>query len=245
MKKLISLTLALIMCLSVFSVAAFATEENTRNIASIELHKVKYYEAVYNEAEIASAALYVNFLVYYTDGTTAVHDSAFGWEDPTVTSEVTWYLKPENDENYGSQQSLYVTIDGVDYWAGYVNVQIDPVKAALRNIITWDWMTCDEKIQGLNLIAKLLKLVFRFLIEFVEDNDLYNAMFDIADALEDFSGEVYENSTGEDLNERYPVIEDADEESDENASEKTNEATQEDVDEETTEEVAEEVTAAA
>ena len=162
-----------------------------------------------------------------------LYDSDYGWDDETVTSEVTWYIRPEVDENYGSQQSLYVTIDGADFWAGYVDVQIDPVKAVLRNVITWDWMTCDQKMQGLNVLAKLLKLVFRFLIDFVEDNDLYNAMFDIADALEDFSGEVYENSTGEDLNEKYPVIEDADEESDENASE------------ETTEEVAEEVAAAA
>lgn len=207
MKKLISLTLALIMCLSVFSVAAFATEENTRNIASIELHTVKYYEAVYNEAEIASAALYVNFLVYYTDGTTALYDSDDGWDDPTVTSEVTWYIKPEVDENYGGQQSLYITIDGVDYWAGYVDVQIDAVKAALRNIITWDWMTCEQKVQGLNLIAKLLKLVFRFLIEFVEDNEMYNAMFDFADAFEDFTGDVHENMTGDDLNDKYPVLE--------------------------------------
>lgn len=207
MKKLISLTLALIMCFSVFSVAAFATEENTRNIASIELHTVKYYEAVYNEAEIASAALYVNFLVYYTDGSTAIYDSDDGWDDPTVTSEVTWYIKPEADENYGGQQSLYVTIDGTDYWAGYVDVHIDPVKAALRNIITWDWMTCEQKVQGFNLIAKLLKLVFKFLIEFVEDNEMYNAMFDIADAFEDFTGDVHENMTGEDLNEKYPVLE--------------------------------------
>ncbi len=207
MKKLISLTLALIMCLSVFSVAAFATEENTRNIASIELHKVKYYEAVYNEAEISSAALYVNFLVYYTDGTTALYDSDEGWDNSEITSEVSWYIKPEVDENYGGQQSLYVTIDGVDYWAGYVDVQIDPVKAALRNIITWDWMTCEQKVQGFNLIAKLLKLVFKFLIEFVEDNEMYNAMFDIADAFEDFTGDVHENMTGEDLNDKYPVLE--------------------------------------
>ena len=88
MKKLISLTLALVMCLSVFSVAAFAAEENTRNIASIELHTVKYYEAVHNEAEIASAALYVNFLVYYIDGITAVYDSKDGWDNAEITSEV-------------------------------------------------------------------------------------------------------------------------------------------------------------
>ena len=148
MKKFISLTLALIMCLSVFSVAAFAAEEITRNIASIELHTVKYYEAVHNEAEIASAALYVNFLVYYTDGTTALYDSKEGWDEPTVTSEVTWYIKPENDENYGGQQSLYITIDGVDYWAGYVDVEVNSFKALMRNIITWDWMTCEEKVEA-------------------------------------------------------------------------------------------------
>ena len=144
--------------------------------------------------------------VYESIDISSAANSKF-YVDPTVTSEVTWYIKPEVDENYGAQQSLYITIDGVDYWAGYVDVQIDPVKAVLRNIITWDWMTCEQKVQGFNLIAKLLKIVFKFLIEFVEDNEMYNAMFNIADAFEDFTGDVHENMTGEDLNDKYPVLE--------------------------------------
>ena len=208
MKKLTSLILAVLLCMSCFTLIGSAVDEaKAKTVTNVELHTVKYYEAVHNEAEIASAALYVNFLVYYTDGTTALYDSDDGWDDPTVTSEVTWYIKPEVDENYGAQQSLYITIDGVDYWAGYVDVQIDPVKAVLRNIITWDWMTCEQKVQGFNLIAKLLKIVFKFLIEFVEDNEMYNAMFNIADAFEDFTGDVHENMTGEDLNDKYPVLE--------------------------------------
>lgn len=163
MKKLISLTLALIMCLSVFSVAAFATEENTRNIASVELHVVQYYEAVKTESEISSAAIYVNFLVYYTDGTTALYDSKMGWDDPTVTSEVTWYIKPEVDENYGGQQSLYVNIDGVDYWAGYTHVEVDKFKAILRNIVTWDWMTPEEKIESAHWLLGFLTWLFNVL----------------------------------------------------------------------------------
>lgn len=190
MKKLISLTLALIMCLSVFSVAAFATEENTRNIASIELHTVKYYEAVHNEAEIASAALYVNFLVYYTDGTTALYDSDDGWDNAEIISEVTWYIKPEVDENYGAQQSLYITIDGVDYWAGYTHVEVNKFKATLRNIITWDWMTCEEKIEATHWLFKLLKMLFSILSKEV-GGDAFDILYDAFDTADKIVYEVF------------------------------------------------------
>lgn len=190
MKKLISLTLALVMCLSVFSVAAFAAEENTRNIASIELHTVKYYEAVHNEAEIASAALYVNFLVYYIDGITAVYDSKDGWDNAEITSEVTWYIKPEVDENYGGQQSLYITVDGVDYWAGYVDVEVNSFKATLRNIITWDWMTCEEKIEATHWLFKLLKMLFSILSKEV-GGDAFYILYDAFDAADQFVYDVF------------------------------------------------------
>lgn len=190
MKKLISLTLALIMCLSVFSVAAFATEVNTRNIASVELHTVKYYEAVHKESEIASAALYVNFLVYYTDGTTALYDSKKGWDDATVTSEVSWYIKPETDENYGGQQSLYITVDGTDYWACYVDVEVDSVKATFRNIITWDWMTPEEKVEATHWLFKLLKSIFAALRDLIGGSDAYGILYNIFDAFDKF---VYDN----------------------------------------------------
>lgn len=190
MKKLISLTLALIMCLSVFSVAAFATEANTRNIASIELHTVKYYEAVHKESEIASAALYVNFLVYYTDGTTALYDSKKGWDDAAVTSEVSWYIKPENDENYGGQQSLYIAIDGVDYWAGYVDVEVNSFKALMRNIITWDWMTCEEKIEATHWLFKLLKILFSILSKEI-GGDAFDILCDAFDTADRFVYDVF------------------------------------------------------
>ncbi len=190
MKKLISLTLALIMCLSVFSLAAFAAEENTRNIASIELHTVKYYEAVHNEAEIASAALYVNFLVYYTDGATVLYDSKNGWDDVTVTSEVSWYIKPENDENYGGQQSLYITIDGVDYWAGYVDIEVNTFKALMRNIITWDWMACEEKVEATHWLFKLLKMLFSILSKEV-GGDAFDILYDAFDTADQFVYDVF------------------------------------------------------
>ncbi|MBR2410785.1 MAG: hypothetical protein IKB08_03575 [Clostridia bacterium] len=166
MKKFISLTLALVMCLSVFSAVAFAAEGNVRGIASIELRTAKYYEAVHNEEEIASAAVYVKFLVNYTDGTTALYDSDEGWSDPAVTSEVSWYIKPETDENYGAQQSLYITIDGVDYWAGYVDVEVDSLKATLRNIITWDWLQDEENRACYEGFLYFLRAIFSLLYYF-------------------------------------------------------------------------------
>ncbi len=195
MKKLISLTLVLIMCFSAFSAVAFAAEDPTREIASIELHKVKYYEAVYNESQIRSAALYVNFLVYFKDGSTAKYDSKDGWSDKTITADVSWYIKPENDENYGAQQSLYVTIGGVDYWAGYTHVEVNKFKAFMRNVITWDWMTCEEKVQGFNLLMRLLKLVFVYLRDFVGGSDAYAVLYKVAEFFENMSSDLLASQT--------------------------------------------------
>lgn len=191
MKKLTSLILAVLLCMSCFTLIGSAVDEaKAKTVTNVELHTVKYYEAVHNEAEIASAALYVNFLVYYTDGTTALYDSKDGWDDATVTSEVTWYIKPEVDENFGAQQSLYVTIDGVDYWAGYVDVEVNSFKATLRNIITWDWMTCEEKIEATHWLFKLLKMLFSILSKEV-GGDAFDILYDAFDTADKIVYEVF------------------------------------------------------
>lgn len=143
MKKTISLLLALIMCFSVFSIMSFANEDVERTITSVELHNVRYYASVKNEEKIPDAVFYVNFVAYFDDGTSAEYDSKKGWSDATITSEVSWYVQPETDENFGDQQSLYITIDGEDFWAGYVNVEVSAWKAIFRVIVTWSWLTPD------------------------------------------------------------------------------------------------------
>lgn len=191
MKKLTSLILAVLLCMSCFTLIGSAVDEaKAKTVTNVELHTVKYYEAVHNEAEIASAALYVNFLVYYTDGTTALYDSDDGWDNAEITSEVTWYIKPEVDENYGAQQSLYITIDGVDYWAGYTHVEVNKFKATLRNIITWDWMTCEEKIEATHWLFKLLKILFSILSKEV-GGDAFDILYDAFDAADQLVYDVF------------------------------------------------------
>lgn len=152
MKKLISLALTLIMCLSVFSVAVSAAEETTREIASIELHTVKYYAAVKTAEEIADAAFFVDFVASFDDGTTVAYNSKDGWADESITAEVSWHIQPETDENFGDQQSLYIAIDGEEYWAGYTHVEVDQCKAIFRSVVTWDWVT-PEVIETAGVLA--------------------------------------------------------------------------------------------
>ena len=141
MKKTISLLLAFIMCLSAFSIVSFANEDVERTVTSVELHNVRYYAAVKKEEKIPDAVFYVNFVAYFDDGTSAEYDSKKGWSDATITSEVSWYVQPEADENFGDQQNLYITIDGEDFWAGYVNVEVNTWKAIFRTVVTWSWLT--------------------------------------------------------------------------------------------------------
>lgn len=184
MKKLLSLFLAILMCLPILSTAVFAEDASARKIATVELHTVKYYEAVRKESDISSAAIYVNFLVYYTDGSSATFDSKNGWDDPTVTDDVSWHISSEYDENYGSQQSLYVTIGGTDYWAGYVNVEVNAFKAIMRNIITWDWMTCEEKVEASHELFRLLKFLFATLRDELGGTDAYDYLYRFFDAFD-------------------------------------------------------------
>lgn len=143
MKKILSLILALVMCLSTFPIVSSANEETERTVTSVELHNVRYYAAVKNEEKIPDAVFYVKFVAYFDDGTSAEYDSKKGWSDVTITSEVSWYIQPEDDENFGDQQSLYITIDGEDFWAGYVNVEVNAWRAIFRTVVTWSWLTPD------------------------------------------------------------------------------------------------------
>ena len=158
MKKLISLILIFTLCLSTFAIAASAEEAESRTITSIELHNMKYYAAVKSEEDVKDAVFYVNFVAQYDDGTTAQYMSDDGWDDPTVTAEVSWYVQPEDEENFGAQQSLYITIDGQDYWAGYVNVEVNAFKALFRTIVTWDWVT-PEVVVTAGILVTILAVI--------------------------------------------------------------------------------------
>lgn len=137
MKKLSSIFLALILCISAIGVTAFAAEN--KEITSIELQTAKYYSAVKTDTEIENAAFFVDFIAYYSDGTSAEYNSTHGWSDESITSEVSWRIAP--DENLGDQQNLFITVDGEEYWAGYVKVEVNKAKAILRTIVTLDGTT--------------------------------------------------------------------------------------------------------
>ena len=158
MKKFISLTLILSLCLSTSVIAASAEDTEAKAITSIELHNMKYYAAVKTEEDVRDAVFYVNFVAQYDDGTTAQYTSDDGWDDPTVTAEASWYVQPEDEENFGAQQSLYITIDGQDYWAGYVNVEVNAFKALFRTIVTWDWVT-PEVVVTAGILVTILTVI--------------------------------------------------------------------------------------
>ena len=137
MKKIISFFLALILCFSAIGVTAFAAE--SKEITSIELQTAKYYSAVKADTEIENAAFFVDFIAYYSDGTSAEYDSTHGWSDESITSEVSWRIAP--DESLGDQQNLFIIVDGEEYWAGYVKVEVNKAKAIFRTIVTLDGTT--------------------------------------------------------------------------------------------------------
>ena len=159
MKKIISLILIFALCFSTFAVAASAEESESRTITSIELHNVKYYAAVRTNEDVRDAAFFIDFVAHFDDGTTAEYNSKNGWDDETVTADVSWYVQPEDDENFGSQQSLYVTIDGQDFWAGYVKVEVNKWKALLRTIVTWDWVT-PEVVETAGIITVTAFIIY-------------------------------------------------------------------------------------
>lgn len=186
MKKLISLTLALILCLTSFSVLAFATDAE---VTGVVLHEAKYYEAVKTADEIKDAVIYVDFEATFGDGTKANYNTKDGWDNEAITAEVTWTVKEENDENFGYQQSLYVTIDGTEHWLGYVNIEVNKFKAIMRNVITLNGATCEEKITYLYDFVRILELLFGTLDREVGGSDAYPELRDrfgtVGDFLED------------------------------------------------------------
>lgn len=175
-QKLIPLILVLSLCFSTLAIFAFAEgEDEGRMITSIELHNVKYYQAVKTADKIADAAFYIDFAAYFDDGSTAHYNSKKGWDDPTVTSDVSWYIKPESEENFGDQQSLYVVIDGEEYWAGYVNVEVDKWKAVFRVVVTWDWVA-----PAVEKTADFLGTLFSTIFTALET--LFNKLFNCFDS---------------------------------------------------------------
>ena len=104
MKRLISIFLTLILCISAIGITAFAAE--SKEITSIELQIAKYYSAVKTDAEIENAAFFVDFIAYYSDGTSAEYDSTHGWSDESIPSEVSWRIAP--DESLGYRQNFFI-----------------------------------------------------------------------------------------------------------------------------------------
>lgn len=165
MKRLISVSLTLILCISAIGVTAFAAEN--KEITSIELQTAKYYSAVKTDTEIENAAFFVDFIAYYSDGTSAEYDSTHGWSDENIISEVSWRIV--YDENLGDQQNLFITVDGEEYWAGYVKVEVNKAKAILRTIVTLDGTTIKAAeftqfilVDFLRQVKTMLLLFFNF-----------------------------------------------------------------------------------
>lgn len=158
MKRIIALLIVLALGIATISFATSAEDVLSKTITSIELHNMKYYAAVKTEENVKDAVFYVNFVAQYDDGTTAQYTSEDGWNDPTVTAEVSWYVQPEDEENFGAQQSLYITIDGQDYWTGYVNVEVNAFKALFRTVVTWDWVT-PEVVVTAGILVTILTII--------------------------------------------------------------------------------------
>lgn len=196
MKKLISLTLALIICLTSFSVLAFAADTE---VTGVVLNEAKYYEAVKTADEIKDAVIYVDFEATFNNGTKANYNTKDGWDDESVTAEVAWTVKEENDENFGYQQSLYVTIDGTEHWLGYVNVEVNKFKAVMRNIITLNGATCEQKVTYFAEIFRFLEYLFDTLDRELGKSDAFPKLRDafggVADMIDKIRETVFTTDT--------------------------------------------------
>ncbi len=137
MKKLVLTIISLVLCLYVFSVASFASEETNFEVVSISLIRAEYYEAVETEEQIRDSVTYVEFTATMSDGTEINYNSEDGWSNG-ATYQVSAYIQNEINEDFGTQQSLYITIDGRDFWAGYTEVEVNCYKAILRRVVTLD-----------------------------------------------------------------------------------------------------------
>ncbi len=137
MKKTISFMLLFGLCISLFSAVSFASEETNCEVVSISLTRAEYYEAVETEEQIRDSVTYVEFTATMSDGTEINYNSEDGWSNG-ATYQVSACIQSETDEDFGIQQSLYVTIDGQDFWAGYTEVEVNCYKAILRRVVTLD-----------------------------------------------------------------------------------------------------------
>lgn len=196
MKKFISFTLALLFCVASFSILAFA---NDAEVTSVTLHEAKYYEAVKTVNEIKDAVIYVDFEATFSDGTIANYNTKNGWSDDDITAKVTWTVKEENDKNFGYQQSLYVTIDGKEYWLGYVNIEVNKFKAIMRNIITLNGATCEQKITYFAGIFRFLESLFDTLDKTLGTSDAFPKLRDsfgrVADIMMEIKEKIFTSET--------------------------------------------------
>lgn len=133
-KKFLSVILAVIM---VFSAQTIVLAEETVSVVSISLVKSEYYEAIEVEEKVRDSVKYVEFTATMSDGTEINYNSEDGWSNG-ATYQVSAYIQNKTDEDFGAQQSLYITIDGQDFWAGYTEVEVDRYKAIFRRVATLD-----------------------------------------------------------------------------------------------------------
>lgn len=134
MKKIILYIMITVLCFTSFLVVANAENQY---IAEIELTGAEYYEAVETEEQIRDSVTYVEFTATMLDGTEISYNSEDGWSNG-ATYQVSAYIQNKTDEDFGAQQSLYITIDGQDFWAGYTEVEVDRYKAIFRRVATLD-----------------------------------------------------------------------------------------------------------
>ena len=169
MKKTISFMLLFGLCISLFPVLSFASEETNCEVVSISLTRAEYYEAVETEEQIRNSVTYVEFTATMSDGTEINYNSEDGWSNGAAY-QVSAYIQNETDEDFGTQQSLYITIDGQDFWAGYTEVEVNRYKAIFRRIVTLNGRSDEIKdsvcswIEGtVNRIITFISQIFKFI----------------------------------------------------------------------------------
>lgn len=137
-KKILAIILAFVLCSHCIPVATFASyNEDNVYVVFVELQRAKYYETVETEEQIRDSVTYVEFTATMSDGTEINYNSEDGWSNG-ATYQVSAYIQNETDEDFGALQSLYITIDGQDFWAGYTEVEVNRYKAIFRRIATLD-----------------------------------------------------------------------------------------------------------
>lgn len=170
MKKIISVFLVAIIGASLFNLASYAEDVY---ISDIQLIKAEYYEAVKTEEQIRDSVVYVEFTATLSDGSEVSYNTTDDWSNG-AEYEVNAYIQNEVDEDYGEQQSLYIVIDGQEFWAGYTNVEVNKFKAIFRIIVTWEWVkpivakTTDFFSNMFSTIVSVLKTAFNNLLSCID-----------------------------------------------------------------------------